>query len=210
MRRAAGDAAADLTAVVPGRPLKVGVLVDLALTPEAGGHVKCWQRLAEAAVEYPDRLDLTVHFSGSSRAGSSCRRGALCAAAAGVQHRAAGPRGAGPYRPGALASPARGGARRLRHHPYDRRVFLLCAHRDAFRPPPRGPGGQLDPHQHPRIRPHHDGKAVGAPAWARPCVSRGKRCAGGAAPGQPPPRTPYRQAPRRGDLGDGQLWRRAR
>ena len=50
MRRAAGDAAADLTAVVPGRPLKVGVLVDLALTPEAGGHVKCWQRLAEAAV----------------------------------------------------------------------------------------------------------------------------------------------------------------
>ena len=64
MRRAAGDAAADLTAVVPGRPLKVGVLVDLALTPEAGGHVKCWQRLAEAAVEYPDELDLTVHFSG--------------------------------------------------------------------------------------------------------------------------------------------------
>ncbi len=64
MRRAAGDAAAVLTAVEPGRPLKVGVLVDLALTPEAGGHVKCWQRLAEAAVEYPDQLDLTVHFSG--------------------------------------------------------------------------------------------------------------------------------------------------
>ena len=37
--------------------LKVGVLVDLALTPEAGGHVKCWQRLAEAAVEFGDRLD---------------------------------------------------------------------------------------------------------------------------------------------------------
>ena len=45
-------------------PLKVGVLVDLTLSPEAGGHVKCWQRLAEAAVEYGDRLDLTVHFSG--------------------------------------------------------------------------------------------------------------------------------------------------
>src|SRR5204863_1970721 len=46
------------------RPLKVGVLVDLALTPEAGGHVKCWQRLAEAAVGFADRLDLTVHFNG--------------------------------------------------------------------------------------------------------------------------------------------------
>ena len=46
------------------RPLKVGVLVDLALTPEAGGHVKCWQRLAEAATGYGDRLDLTVHFNG--------------------------------------------------------------------------------------------------------------------------------------------------
>jgi glycosyltransferase involved in cell wall biosynthesis len=46
------------------RPLRVGVLVDLALTPDAGGQVKCWQRLAEAAVAYGDRLDLTVHFSG--------------------------------------------------------------------------------------------------------------------------------------------------
>ncbi len=46
------------------RPLKVGVLVDLALTEAAGGHVKCWQRIAEAAVGYADRLDLTVHFSG--------------------------------------------------------------------------------------------------------------------------------------------------
>jgi glycosyltransferase involved in cell wall biosynthesis len=46
------------------RPLRVGVLVDLALTPDAGGQVKCWQRLAEAAVECAERLDLTVHFSG--------------------------------------------------------------------------------------------------------------------------------------------------
>jgi len=46
------------------RPLKVGVLVDLALTAEAGGHVKCWQRLAEAAIGYGGRLDLTVHFNG--------------------------------------------------------------------------------------------------------------------------------------------------
>lgn len=47
----------------PGIPLRVGVLVDLALTPNAGGHVKCWQRIAEAAVGCPDRLDLTVHFN---------------------------------------------------------------------------------------------------------------------------------------------------
>jgi glycosyltransferase involved in cell wall biosynthesis len=46
------------------RPLKVGVLVDLALTADAGGHVKCWQRLAEAATGYADQLDLTVHFNG--------------------------------------------------------------------------------------------------------------------------------------------------
>jgi glycosyltransferase involved in cell wall biosynthesis len=48
----------------PRRPLTVGVLVDLALTDDAGGHVKCWQRLAEAAVDCPDLLDLTVHYSG--------------------------------------------------------------------------------------------------------------------------------------------------
>ena len=52
------------TSMSIGRPLKVGVLVDLALTEAAGGHVKCWQRIAEAAVGYADRLDLTVHFSG--------------------------------------------------------------------------------------------------------------------------------------------------
>lgn len=49
------------------RPLRVGVLVDLALTPDAGGHVKCWQRIAEAAVDHADRLDLTVHFSAAER-----------------------------------------------------------------------------------------------------------------------------------------------
>ncbi|MGE5268903.1 MAG: glycosyltransferase [Thiohalocapsa sp.] len=40
------------------------MLVDLTLSPEAGGHVKCWQRISEAAVGFADRLDLTVHFSG--------------------------------------------------------------------------------------------------------------------------------------------------
>ena len=49
-------------------PLRVGALVDLSLTPDAGGHVKCWERIAEAAVEFPDRLDLTVHFNAPDNA----------------------------------------------------------------------------------------------------------------------------------------------
>lgn len=48
---------------LPPAPLKVGVLVDLALTADAGGHVKCWQRIAEAAAAFPEQLDLTVHFN---------------------------------------------------------------------------------------------------------------------------------------------------
>jgi glycosyltransferase involved in cell wall biosynthesis len=57
----AGYAAA---ARFPARPLKIGVLVDLTFSPDAGGHVKCWERIAEAATGFADRLDLTVHFSG--------------------------------------------------------------------------------------------------------------------------------------------------
>jgi glycosyltransferase involved in cell wall biosynthesis len=44
-------------------PMRVGVLVDLLHRPDAGGHVKVWQRLAEAAVGV-EGLDLTVHFAG--------------------------------------------------------------------------------------------------------------------------------------------------
>lgn len=58
--------------------LRVAVLVDLAPTQEAGGHVKCWQRLAEAAVERED-LDLTLHFSGA-------RESAVEAIAPSVRH----------------------------------------------------------------------------------------------------------------------------
>jgi glycosyltransferase involved in cell wall biosynthesis len=47
-----------------GRPLRVGVLVDLRLGPNAGGHVKTWERLAAAALGIPESLDLTIHFSG--------------------------------------------------------------------------------------------------------------------------------------------------
>ena len=48
------------------RRLRVGVLVDLALGPRSGGHVRCWERLAEAALHFPDLLDLTIHFSGAA------------------------------------------------------------------------------------------------------------------------------------------------
>jgi len=46
--------------------LSVGVVVDLFLEPEAGGHVKCWERFAEAAVGRDD-LALTVYFLGKKR-----------------------------------------------------------------------------------------------------------------------------------------------
>jgi len=46
--------------------LSVGVVVDLFLEPEAGGHVKCWERLAEAAAGRED-LNLTVYFLGKKR-----------------------------------------------------------------------------------------------------------------------------------------------
>lgn len=46
--------------------LSVGVVVDLFLEPEAGGHVKCWERLAEAAAGRDD-LNLTVYFLGRRR-----------------------------------------------------------------------------------------------------------------------------------------------
>jgi glycosyltransferase involved in cell wall biosynthesis len=49
---------------VSRRPLRVGVLVDLSLGGSAGGHVRCWQRLAEAARGFRDEIDLTIHFMG--------------------------------------------------------------------------------------------------------------------------------------------------
>lgn len=45
--------------------LKVAVLVDLPRSPQAGGHVKGWERLAQAAARYDLPLDLTVFFSGN-------------------------------------------------------------------------------------------------------------------------------------------------
>ena len=49
-----------------GVPLRVAVLVDLERSPQAGGHVKSWERLAEAAARSNANLDLTVHFEGEA------------------------------------------------------------------------------------------------------------------------------------------------
>jgi glycosyltransferase involved in cell wall biosynthesis len=46
--------------------LSVGVIVDLFQSPSAGGHVKVWEKLAEAARGEP--LDLTVYFLGDKHA----------------------------------------------------------------------------------------------------------------------------------------------
>ena len=45
-------------------PLKVAVMVTLERGQKAGGHVKCWERFAEAAATLPAALDLTLHFLG--------------------------------------------------------------------------------------------------------------------------------------------------
>jgi glycosyltransferase involved in cell wall biosynthesis len=49
------------------RALRVGVLVSLMQHRAAGGHVKCWERLARAALGRADELDLTVHLLGHER-----------------------------------------------------------------------------------------------------------------------------------------------
>lgn len=50
------------------RRLRIGVLVDLPLGASAGGHVRCWERLAEAARNFADEIDVTVHFMGAETA----------------------------------------------------------------------------------------------------------------------------------------------
>ncbi len=56
----------------PPRTVSVGVLVTLHRGPGEGGHVRCWERFAEAAVDTPE-LDLTVYFLGDN--GSEHRLG---------------------------------------------------------------------------------------------------------------------------------------
>lgn len=52
--------------VPPIRPLRIAALVDLLRAPQAGGHVKCWERIAAAAALAPEAVDLTVYFSGDA------------------------------------------------------------------------------------------------------------------------------------------------
>lgn len=59
--------AAALSAVKQLSPIRANVLVDLDWTPQAGGHVKCWERLTEAAAGFPELVDITVHFRGPRR-----------------------------------------------------------------------------------------------------------------------------------------------
>jgi len=72
-KRAAADTEAEkgwvqvgAPGVDPRRRLKIGALVDLTWDSRAGGHVKCWERLAEAATRWPESLDLDVHFAGEA------------------------------------------------------------------------------------------------------------------------------------------------
>jgi glycosyltransferase involved in cell wall biosynthesis len=44
--------------------IPVGVFVTLDWRKDAGGHVKCWERFAEAAATQDREVDLTVHFLG--------------------------------------------------------------------------------------------------------------------------------------------------
>ncbi|MEL6964486.1 MAG: glycosyltransferase [Pseudomonadota bacterium] len=44
--------------------VSVAALVDLIRHPGSGGHVKAWERFADAATRFPDDLDLTVYYLG--------------------------------------------------------------------------------------------------------------------------------------------------
>jgi glycosyltransferase involved in cell wall biosynthesis len=45
----------------------VGVLIDLLWHPNAGGQVKTWERFAEAAEAFQDKINLTLHFQGNQK-----------------------------------------------------------------------------------------------------------------------------------------------
>lgn len=53
-------------AIVGQHSLSVGILVDLEWGLYAGGHVKCWERFAEAAIAFPN-LDVTIYYLGQKR-----------------------------------------------------------------------------------------------------------------------------------------------
>ena len=73
---------------IPGESgqLSVGVIVDLFQSPSAGGHVKTWEKLADAACGEP--LDLTVYFFGAKDE-RACRWRRMCATS--TSHRCGAP-----------------------------------------------------------------------------------------------------------------------
>ena len=46
------------------RPLRVAALIDLPRSHQSGGHVKCWERFAQAVADSDLPVDLTLFFSG--------------------------------------------------------------------------------------------------------------------------------------------------
>ena len=193
----------------PRRPLKVGVLVDLALTPEAGGHVKCWQRFAEAAVGYPDRLDLTVHFQGPQprriELSSSVRYELLPPVLSTARWSATCP-----TRPIWRAG-IRGSRRASAYDVIHTTDAFFCYARTAARFARRSgvPVVSSIHTEHARIRPHHDGQAARTQTGNGFGVPGGKRLPAPAELGRRRAEPPACQAPGRGDLVDRGLCRRA-
>jgi len=66
LARPGGASQVAAAAGLPSPTLNVGVVVDLFWEPDAGGHVKCWERFAEAAINEPG-LDLTIYFLGDRK-----------------------------------------------------------------------------------------------------------------------------------------------
>lgn len=65
-KQASAEAVRGKAQVAPSdaRFLSIGVLVDLERNLRAGGHIKCWERLAEAAARSAEPLDFTVYMQG--------------------------------------------------------------------------------------------------------------------------------------------------
>lgn len=55
---------APLASAAGARPLRAAVLIDLIRGPQAGGHVKSWERLSQAALGFRGMIDLTLFFMG--------------------------------------------------------------------------------------------------------------------------------------------------
>ena len=170
MEEPARASARGAIAGAPGRPLKVGVLVDLEYMPQSRRPREMLAASRRSGRRDPRRAGPYRPLStGRENGNCAVAKGAVCAVAAGVQYGAAGAQSSssGPHRYRAVASATGASARALRRDPHDRRVFLLCSDGDAVRAHPWNPGGQFDPHQHARIRAHHGGKDAATPARDR-------------------------------------------